>query len=125
VITVLARPWTLPWSVLAAPASLGPLHAPAYAYVAWLALITVVVAYLTGVLAVRLLSPQVAGVVSYLEAIVATVLAWLLLGEALTLPQLAGGVLVLVGAYVAQRSTPGLETPENEAVPVGIERSVQ
>jgi len=125
VMTVLARPWTLPWSVLAAPAALGPLHWPAYGFVLWIVLITTVLSYLTGVLAVRMLSPQVAGVVSYLESIVATVLAWLLLGESLTGLQLAGGVLVLVGAFVAQMSTPGPKAAEEKTVLAGIERSVQ
>lgn len=125
VITALARPWTLPWAVLAAPADLGPLHWPAYGFVLWIVLVTTVLAYLTGVLAVRLLSPQVAGVVSYLEAIVATVLAWLLLGEALTAVQLAGGVLVLVGAFVAQRATPAPPVPDETPAQPVIERSVQ
>lgn len=125
VMTVLARPWTLPWPVLTAPAELGPLHWPAYAFVLWIVLVTTVLSYLTGVLAVRLLSPQVAGVVSYLESIVATVLAWLLLGEALTGLQLAGGVLVLVGAFVAQRSTPAPKADDEKSVLAGIERSVQ
>ena len=106
VITVLARPWHLPWGVLAHDAALGPFDWPAYVYVLWIALVTTVVAYLTGTVAVRLLSPQVAGVVSYLELVVATVLAWLLLGEELSAPQLAGGVLVIAGAFLAQLATP-------------------
>lgn len=122
VITVLARPWTLPWQVLAGPAELGPLHWPAYAFVLWIVLVTTVLSYLTGVLAVRLLSPQVAGVVSYLESVIATVLAWLLLGESLSALQMAGGLLVLAGAFVAQMSTPA---PRTENVPTGIERAVQ
>lgn len=36
----------------------------------------------------------------------ATVLAWVLLGEHLSLPQIAGGVVVLLGAFIAQSSTP-------------------
>ena len=124
VITVVAHPWTLPWSVLAGPADLGPLHWPAYAFVLWIVLVTTVISYLTGVLAVRMLSPQVAGVVSYLESIVATVLAWLLLGESLTGLQLTGGVLVLVGAFVAQRSTPAPKTEGGKTVLASIERSV-
>ena len=111
VITVLARPWDLPWGLLAQHAALGPFDWPAYVYVLWIALVTTVVAYLTGTVAVRLLSPQVAGVVSYLELVVATVLAWLLLGEALSAPQLVGGVLVLAGAFLAQMATP---TPDNQ-----------
>jgi drug/metabolite transporter (DMT)-like permease len=105
-ISALARPWDVPWHVLGDSAALGPFRWPAYVYVLWIVLVTTVVAYLTGVLAVRLLSPQVAGVVSYLELVVATVLAWLLLGESLTGVQLVGGALVLVGAFVAQMSTP-------------------
>jgi drug/metabolite transporter (DMT)-like permease len=55
---------------------------------------------------VRRLSPQVAGVVACLEAVIATVLAWVLLGEHLSAPQIAGGVIVLAGAFIAQSSTP-------------------
>lgn len=69
-------------------------------------LIATVVAYVTGVLSVRRLSPQVAGVVACLEAVIATVLAWVLLGEHLSAPQIVGGAVVLVGAFIAQSSAP-------------------
>jgi drug/metabolite transporter (DMT)-like permease len=65
-----------------------------------------VIAYVTGVISVRLLSPAVAGVVACLEAVIATVLAWVLLGEHLAAPQLIGGAMVLIGAFIAQSSTP-------------------
>lgn len=73
----------------------------------WVVLLATVIAYGTGVVAVRRLSPQVAGVVGCLEAVVATVLAWVLLGEHLSAPQILGGTVVLVGAFVAQRSAVG------------------
>jgi drug/metabolite transporter (DMT)-like permease len=60
----------------------------------------------TGVQAVRRLSPQVAGVVACLEAVIATVLAWVLLGEHLSAPQIIGGTVVLCGAFIAQTSAP-------------------
>lgn len=41
-----------------------------------------------------------------LEAVIATVLAWVLLGEHLDVPQIIGGAVVLVGAFIAQSSTP-------------------
>ena len=41
-----------------------------------------------------------------LEAVIATVLAWVLLGEHLSAPQIVGGAVVLVGAFIAQSSTP-------------------
>jgi drug/metabolite transporter (DMT)-like permease len=72
----------------------------------WIVLIATVVAYVTGVLSVRRLSPQVAGVVACLEAVIATVLAWVLLGEHLSAPQIVGGAVVLVGAFIAQSSAP-------------------
>jgi drug/metabolite transporter (DMT)-like permease len=80
----------------------------------WIVLIATVLAYATGVLAVRRLSPQVAGVVACLEAVIATVLAWVLLGEHLSAPQVVGGAVVLAGAYVAQRAVPAHSSPAAE-----------
>jgi drug/metabolite transporter (DMT)-like permease len=106
VLTVVARPWNMDWSVLTGTARMDGTPVAAIALLAWIVLVATVVAYVTGVLAVRRLSPQVAGVVACLEAVIATVLAWILLGEHLSAPQLAGGVIVLVGAFIAQSSTP-------------------
>ncbi|CAM5692735.1 membrane protein [Streptomyces coeruleorubidus] len=106
VLTVVARPWNMDWSVLTGTARMDGRPVAAFALLAWIVLVATVVAYVTGVLAVRRLSPQVAGVVACLEAVIATVLAWILLGEHLSAPQLAGGVIVLVGAFIAQSSTP-------------------
>ncbi|WOT40445.1 EamA family transporter [Streptomyces coeruleorubidus] len=106
VLTVVARPWNMDWSVLTGTARMDGTPVAAFALLAWIVLVATVVAYVTGVLAVRRLSPQVAGVVACLEAVIATVLAWILLGEHLSAPQLAGGVIVLVGAFIAQSSTP-------------------
>ncbi|MFF4749836.1 EamA family transporter [Streptomyces sp. NPDC002514] len=106
VLTAVARPWTMDWSVLTGSARMNGGTVPAIALLAWIVLVATVVAYITGVLSVRRLSPPVAGVVACLEAVVATVLAWVLLGEHLSLPQLAGGAVVLVGAFIAQSSTP-------------------
>ncbi|MFF6915113.1 EamA family transporter [Streptomyces sp. NPDC012466] len=106
VLTVVARPWTMDWSVLRGTASMDGRPVAAVVLLAWIVLVATVVAYITGVLSVRRLSPQVAGVVACLEAVIATVLAWVLLGEHLSAPQIAGGVIVLVGAFIAQSSTP-------------------
>ncbi len=111
-LTVVARPWQIRWSVLAHQASLGDKKVPAILLLAWIVLVATVVAYLTGVISVRRLSPQVAGVVACLEAVIATVLAWVLLGEHLGAPQLAGGAVVLIGAFIAQRATPKAPAPE-------------
>ena len=106
VMTVIARPWQMDWRVLSGYAALDDLVVPAYALLGWVVLVATVFAYVTGVVSVRKLSPQVAGVVACLEAVIATILAWILLGEHLSLPQIIGGALVLSGAFIAQSSRP-------------------
>ncbi|QKV91288.1 EamA family transporter [Streptomyces sp. NA02950] len=105
-LTVVGRPWQMDWSVLTGRADLGGARVPAVLLLAWIVLVATVVAYLTGVLSVRRLSPQVAGVVACLEAVIATVLAWVLLDEHLGAVQVVGGVVVLAGALIAQTSAP-------------------
>lgn len=112
VMTVVARPWGMDWALLAGSAEMNGSRVPAVLLLAWIVLIATVAAYLTGVVAVRRLSPQVAGVVACLEAVVAIVLAWVLLGEKLSLPQTVGGAVVLLGAFIAQSSTPKAAAPE-------------
>ncbi|MEU9124790.1 EamA family transporter [Streptomyces sp. NPDC048506] len=106
VLTLIARPWHTDWSVLGGSAEMNGIPVPAVALLAWIVLVSTVIAYLTGVVSIRRLSPQVAGVVACLEAVIATVLAWVLLGEHLSAPQLVGGVVVLVGAFIAQSAKP-------------------
>ncbi|MFE2146950.1 DMT family transporter [Streptomyces sp. NPDC059456] len=106
VMTVIARPWNIDWQVLAGRAAMGELMVPAWVLLGWVVLIATAFAYLTGVVSVRKLSPQVAGVVACLEAVVATVFAWILLGEYLSTPQIVGGALVLGGALIAQTARP-------------------
>lgn len=112
VLTAVASPWNMDWSVLTGTARMNGTSVPAVLLLAWIVLVATVLAYITGVLSVRRLSPQVAGVVACLEAVIATVLAWVLLGEHLSAPQLIGGVVVLVGAFTAQSSAPAKVSAE-------------
>ncbi|UJB40800.1 EamA family transporter [Streptomyces sp. A1-5] len=109
VLTVVARPWNLHWSVLGGTADMNGIEVPAALLLAWIVLVATVAAYLTGVVSIRRLSPQVAGVVACLEAVIATVLAWVLLGEHLSAPQITGGAVVLIGAFIAQSAKPRTE----------------
>ncbi|MFJ2788708.1 EamA family transporter [Streptomyces sp. NPDC093249] len=106
VLTVIARPWGMDRALLGGRVDMGGDAVPAWLLLGWIVLIATVLAYVTGVISVRRLSPQVAGVVACLEAVIATVLAWVLLGEHLDAPQIIGGAVVLVGAFIAQSSTP-------------------
>jgi drug/metabolite transporter (DMT)-like permease len=112
VLTVVARPWTMDWSLLAHRADMDGTPVAAGVLLAWIVLVATVLAYVTGVVAVRRLSPQVAGVVACLEAVIATVLAWVLLGEHLSAPQIIGGAVVLAGAFIAQSSAPAKGSSE-------------
>ncbi|MFE9016994.1 DMT family transporter [Streptomyces sp. NPDC007808] len=123
VLTVVARPWTMDRSVLAGTAHMDGTPVAAILLLAWIVLVATVVAYVTGVLSVRRLSPQVAGVVACLEAVIATVLAWFLLGEHLSAPQIIGGVIVLVGAFIAQSSAPA-RSPAEPVAGSGREREL-
>jgi len=112
-LSLIAQPWTLPWSILAGDITIAGVQTTAMVSVVWLGLIATALAYVTGVAAIRRLSAPVAGGVAYLEVVTAIVLAWLLLGEALSSVQLAGALVVITGAYLAQRATPS-ESPHPE-----------
>jgi len=122
ILTVVTRPWTMDWSLLGGTADMNGTAVAASLLLGWIVLIATVVAYVTGVLSVRSLSPQVATVVACLEAVIATVLAWVLLGEHLSAPQFVGGALVLVGAFIAQSSAPTKATDGPVAAAVGQDR---
>lgn len=78
----------------------------------WLPLLVVgvvatAIAYATSITASEMLGSRLASFVGLLEVIAATFYAWLLLGEQLTIPQLVGGALILVGiAFVRSEKAP-------------------
>ncbi|RKS08723.1 threonine/homoserine efflux transporter RhtA [Nocardiopsis sp. Huas11] len=114
-LAVLARPWSIPWGTLAEPLPLGGAHVPGWAIALWLALVCTAMAYFAGVSAVRRLSPQVAGGVAYLEVVTAIVLAWVLLGEALSTVQVVGAVVIVAGAFITQTAVPSRPAPDAAA----------
>src|SRR5215203_6653578 len=70
---------------------------------ALLILITAVLAYLTGIAAIRVLGSSVATFVALSEVIFAVIFAALLLSQHPSLTQLMGGALILIGIAVVQR----------------------
>ncbi|WP_156384324.1 EamA family transporter [Marmoricola sp. Leaf446] len=63
-------------------------------------------AYVTGIVAARLLGAKVASFVGLSEVLFAVLFAWLLLGQLPGLVQLAGGLLILAGVVVVRLEEP-------------------
>ena len=98
--------WEFPWDVLGESVSLqGNLSeytAPVWVLVAFIVVIGTVATFslLTG--ALRHISATRASIVSTLEPVVATVVAWAWLGETFGATQLLGGLIVIAAILVAQ-----------------------
>ncbi|MFI7416099.1 EamA family transporter [Nonomuraea sp. NPDC049684] len=102
-----ARPWALRWEAFTTSATPAPgaLTLPVPVAFAWMVVVASVVAYVLGVNAVRRLSAAVGATVASLEVIGGALAAWGVLGEGLGGLQIAGGVIVLSGALLAQTAT--------------------
>jgi drug/metabolite transporter (DMT)-like permease len=121
VLVPISRPWDIPWSVFTLTSTPEGGHAlPVLGATIWMIVIATVVAYILGVTAVRRLSAAVGSTVASLEVIAGAVIAWVLVGEALGVFQIIGGLIVLTGAYLAQRATADLpELARQVREPVG------
>jgi drug/metabolite transporter (DMT)-like permease len=106
VMLVVSPPWTLPADLFTAPAVLGRLHVPVWGVLVVLAVVATVLPYLAGIRAMRDLPSTLGSVLALVEPVVAAVLAWLLLGQALGLTQLVGAVVLLGGAALVQLAGP-------------------
>ncbi|GAA3129586.1 EamA family transporter [Planomonospora alba] len=112
VLVPLSRPWDIPWGAFTrAVEPQGAPVLPVAVAALWMIVVATVVAYILGVTAVRRLSAAVGSTVASLEVIAGAVIAWVLLGESLGVFQIVGGLIVLVGAYLAQRATAALPAP--------------
>jgi drug/metabolite transporter (DMT)-like permease len=68
-----------------------------------LALVPTAIAYTLGIMGIARLRPRFASLVGLAEVLFAVLTAWALLGEAMTLVQAMGGVVVLVGLALARQ----------------------
>lgn len=117
VLLPVSRPWDIDWQAFARTVEVSGRVVPVAAAAVWLVVVATVVAYVTGVTAVRRLSAAVGATVASVEVIAGAVIAWVLLGERLGTAQIAGGLIVLTGALLAQTATArrGAERPAAEA----------
>ncbi|HEV7950954.1 MAG TPA: EamA family transporter [Glaciihabitans sp.] len=102
--------------VLPFTASFGQVQMFGAAVAWWVPLLIVgvvgtAVAYASSITAAEILGSRLASFVGLLEVVAATFYAWILLGENLSLAQLAGGALILVGIGFVRSEKPALPLP--------------
>ncbi|MET0135080.1 MAG: EamA family transporter [Kibdelosporangium sp.] len=117
-LIALAPPWTLPAEILVRPTPLGPVWTQLIA----VSLLSTVLAYIFGMSGMRHLPSNVASVLALAEPVVATALAYFLLGEQLTVVQIIGGIVLLGGAFWVQRAS---QPPAGEAIHLPMDPSGQ
>ncbi|MDP3207902.1 MAG: DMT family transporter, partial [Rhodoglobus sp.] len=103
--------WNVDPAIFTEPVSLsGSLSAivvPLWMPLVWLIAMGSFLPFLLSFAALGRLKATAAGIVASSEVIFAFVVAWLWLNEQLTVSQLVGAAIVLVGIIVAQTSRPG------------------
>lgn len=98
--------WTYPWGALSfsqAFGSGGPVL-PAWAYATSMVVLGTVIPFALVLQSLRHLRATQASVVGMTEPVIASVIAWVFLGEVLAPVQIVGGVVVLVGIVLAETS---------------------
>lgn len=101
-IFFIAPPWQLPSRILFEDTEFGSWHVPVWTLLVVCAVISTALAYLLSISAMRYLPANVVSVIALCEPIVATAMAWLILGQALTVVQVLGAAVLLGGATVVQ-----------------------
>jgi drug/metabolite transporter (DMT)-like permease len=102
VLLVVGATGLLPLAASTGPATLAGASVPWWVPMSLLIVVSAVIAYLTGVVAVRRLGSAVASFVALTEVLFAVVFAALLLGQIPSTGQVLGGLLVVVGIVTVQ-----------------------
>lgn len=92
----------LPMTASTAPVALAGWSLPWWLPVIELAVVAGAVAYVTGIAAARLLGGTLASFVGLSEVLFAIVFAWLLVGQAMSMIQVLGGVAILAGVVAVK-----------------------
>ncbi|MFM7552497.1 MAG: EamA family transporter, partial [Actinomycetota bacterium] len=93
---------------------------PLWFAVAWVIVLGTVVPYLLFIIGATRIGPGAASVVGMAEPIVASFVAWILLGQVLSPVEFAGVVLAVVAITYVERLRMRGRRPQDEAVPVEV-----
>lgn len=104
--SAITPPWALPWGTMTSrvqlPDLLDGFHPPLLLLVLWVVVLGTVIPYLLTLVGIRSLGATKAGLLGMLEPVGAATVAWVVLGESMTVVQVIGAVVVLVSVGVAQ-----------------------
>ncbi|MDM4763824.1 DMT family transporter [Galbitalea sp. SE-J8] len=106
VLGVVGLTGLVPFTFTTAPVAMFGTVLPIWVPVLVLGVVSSAIAYATSIVATQLLGSRLASFVGLLEVVAATLYAWLLLGEQLTIPQLIGGALILAGIALVRSEKP-------------------
>ena len=112
----------MPLTFTANDAAVAGLTVPWWVPVIVLSVVSTAIAYTLGISGVARLRPSFASLLGLAEVLFAVLSAWVLLGEAVTLTQAVGGVVVLLGLALARqgdRSTEVTAATWPDAGPIG------
>jgi drug/metabolite transporter (DMT)-like permease len=99
--SVVRPPWLLPWATTTTDV---------YLQVATVVVIATVIPFALTLAAVRLIPAARVGLAATFEPVVAAAAAWIALGERLEIPQILGGIVVLIAIGIAQSLRPTAES---------------
>lgn len=77
---------------------------PGWVLILWIITMGTILPYLLVIGGLRLLSESTASVIGMLEPVLAGIFAWIWLAQSWNLLQLAGGLIVLIGIYIADNA---------------------
>lgn len=105
---VVVPPWSLSaWGAyagLSEPlAGVGP-QLPLWLLTTWMVVMGTVIPFALAMKSLAYITAAQASIIGMTEPLIASLIAWIALAEVLTAAQIAGGAIVLVGVYLAERS---------------------
>lgn len=105
VVLAVALPWwNFPFSALGHSARFAGHARPVWLLLCVVVLVGTVLAYALGMTALQYLPSPSATVIATLEILVAACVAWAFLGEHLSVAEIAGGIVILIGVVVVAES---------------------
>ena len=100
--------WNFPYKILTQEIPLQGINTsislPGWMLITYIVLMGTVLPYLLVIVAMKSVNPTQASIIAMSEPVFSGILAWSILSEHLVIAQLCGGLVVLMGIYLAEKS---------------------